>query len=163
MTTRKQVNLNKMIVRTACQRAVLQSCQLGIATRRIVGVRTVVLAIAADVVHQLALLRNGHLLGDRPIGLTHLATANHLVQAHQCLARLGKEHRATHGAVDAMHHAQKNVTRFTVALLDEGLDLILQRALTRRVGLHQITTMFIDHQQVVILVNNVFYCKHNSL
>ena len=113
--------------------------------------------------HQLALLGYGHLLGDRPIGFAHLATADHLVQAHQRLARLGKQHRTTHGAVDTVHNAQKDIARLTVALLDEGLDLILQRALARGVGLHQIATMFIDHQQVVILVNNIFYCKHNSL
>ena len=152
-----------MIVGTTRQRTILQTRQLGISTWRIVGVRAVIFAIAADVMYQLALLRNGHLLGDRPIGFAHLATTDHLVQTHQRLARLGKQHRTTHGAVDAMHNTQKDIARLTVALLDEGLDLILQRALARGVGLHQITTMFIDHQQVVVLVNNIFYCKHNSL
>lgn len=54
-----------------------------------------------------------------------------------------------------MHHAEEDLAGFGVAPLDEGLDLVLEGALTRRVGLHQVAAVFIDNQQVIVLVENV--------
>ena len=64
--------------------------------------------------------------------------------------------------VDAVHHAEEELAGFGVAPLDEGFDLVLEGALTRRVGLHQVAAPFIDDQKVVVLVQNIFGSEHRK-
>ena len=104
---------------------------------------------------QLALLGIGRRLGQRPVDFSDAPLAEHLVEARQRLRGLGEEYRPAHGTVDAVHHAEEDLAGFGVAPLDEGLDLVLEGALTRRVGLHQVAAVFIDNQQVIVLVENV--------
>ena len=59
-----------------------------------------------------------------------------------------------------MHHAEEHLAGFRVAPFDEGFDLVLQSAFARRIGLHQIAAVFVDDQQVIVLVEYIVGSEH---
>ena len=61
-----------------------------------------------------------------------------------------------------MHHAEEHLAGLGVAFFDEALDLILQCALARRVGLHQVAAAFVDDQQMVVFVENIVGSEHRT-
>ena len=91
----------------------------------------------------------------------NLATSNHLIQASECLRGLGEHHSATHGAVDAMHHAQKHIAWLVVAHLNHRLDVILQRLVCLAVGLNELAAALIDNYYMVVLVEYIFWMYHS--
>ena len=49
---------------------------------------------------------------------------------------------------------------FRVAAFDVGLDLVFEGALTRRIGLYEVAAALVDHQQVVVFVENIVGREH---
>ena len=104
--------------------------------------------------------RIGSLLGQRPVYLTDTPFADHFVEPREGLRGLGEEHRAAHRTVDPVHHAEEHLAGLRIAAFDKGFDLVFEGTSARRVGLHQVSAVFVDHQQVVVFVENIFRCKH---
>ena len=66
----------------------------------------------------------------------------------------------TASAVDAVHDAEKHLAGFRVAAFDVGLDLVFEGALARRIGLYEVGAALVDHQQVVVFVENIVGREH---
>ena len=58
--------------------------------------------------------------------------------------------------VDPVHHAEEHLAGLRIAAFDKGFDLVFEGTPARRVGLHQVSAVFVDHQQVVVFVEDVF-------
>ena len=134
VTPREQFDLDQRVVRPRPERRVTQARLLGVALRGVAGPRTVGPAVAQDIMAQFAALGIGCGFGQRPVELMEAAFADHLVQTDERLRRLGENDGSAHRAVDAVHHAEEHLAGFGVAPFDEGLDLVLEGALARRVG-----------------------------
>ena len=89
------------------------------------------------------------------VSLPHaLVLGEHLAQARQGLARLGKEHDAADGAVQPVHHTQIDVTGLLIPLLQVGFHHIGQGDIAGLVALHNVPYLLRDCYQVIILVEN---------
>jgi hypothetical protein len=92
---------------------------------------------------------------DTPIGLVYLVQAEHLVEARQGLAGLGKEDNARRRAVQAVGHADKDVAGLVVAFLDEALKRLAERFVAALVALNDFVAGLGDGYDVIIFVNDL--------
>ena len=60
-----------------------------------------------------------------------------------------------------MHYAEEDIAGLVVAHLDHSLQVVLQRLFRLAVGLYQIATALVHHDQVVILVKYIFGVYHS--
>ena len=162
VTPRQQLHLDERIVGPRPQRFVTQARLLGAGLRPVAGPRAVGAGVAQDVVAQFAAFGVGRPFGQGPVDLADAALADHLVEPRQGLRGLGEQHRAAHRTVDAVHHAEEHVAGLGVAAFDKGLYLVFERAFARRIGLHQIAAVFIDDQQMIVFVEDIFGSEHFS-
>ena len=160
VTSRQQFDLHERVVRTRSERRIAQARLLGIALRGVVSPRTVGLAVAQDIVAQLAALGIGRGLGQRPIDLMDAAFADHFVEPCEGFRCFGENNGPAHGTVDTVHHAKEHLAGFRIAPFDESFDLVFQSAFARRIGLHQVAAALVDDQQVIVLVENIVGSEH---
>ena len=152
MTAREEVDLQKMVVVTVGYHLILQDSFLRPWHLMVVGVALVLFPVACEPVCERAFGLRRHLVGDRPIGLVHLPFAEHVVQPRQCFGRAGKDDKARHGTVKAMHHPEEHIARFVVLRLDIFLHRLRERTVAGLVALHDLTTLFIDDDDMIIFV-----------
>lgn len=178
VAARKELHFEQGVTLGRGDDAVVQTCLLALLLRgvahgigqRVVGVAAVLLFVAHNPMRQVGLDENaiGHKTRvaaivvtlhrprnrhDGPIGLVDLSVGEHPVHALQCLARLGKDDRARGGAVEAVRHAQKDIARLLVALLDEAFQGLGQWFVARLVGLHDFVARLRHDDEVVVFVD----------
>ena len=160
VAARKQFDLDERVVGRGAERAVAQPRLLRFGFRGVAGARAVGAAVAQHPVAQFPFERVGPLFRDGPVGFADFARTDHFIEPHQRLRGLGEEHCAAHGTVDAVHDAEKHLAGFRVAAFDVGLDLVFEGALARRIGLYEVAAALVDHQQVVVFVENIVGREH---
>ena len=139
---------------------VVQACLLGIFVGCIVGVRAVGLTVTQDIVAKATLLYGRSRLDDSPIVFGYLATLYHLVESHESLRGLGKEHSTRDRAVYAVYDSEKDIEGFVVTHFDKGLDLVFEGNLGVAIWLHKVTRTLIYNEQVVIFVEYIVWGEH---
>ena len=148
-----------------CDGSVFQDGFLGIRAFVIVGIAFVLFLIAHQPVLQhvpltiIAELFTSHFSfltpHDGPVGLVHLALGKHLVQTGKSLRRAGKDHEAADWTIQAMHHAEEHGPWLLVLLLQIVLYNIRKGAIASLVALHDLPTLFVDYDDMVVLVNDL--------
>ena len=91
---------------------------------------------------------------DGPVALRDVSRAEELVHAAECLRRLGEEDEATHGAVQAMDHAEVHVAWLVVLLLEPTLEGFAHRLIARLVTLDDFAGALADAEEVVVFVDD---------
>ena len=154
MTACQQVNLNEVIVVGMGYEAVTQNGLF--AMRLLCGVSTalVLFLVAHYPVRQFTLTLRRHILSNSPIGLMHFTAAEHTVEACQSLGGLGINHQARHRAVKTMSHTKEHIPRLGVLLLYIRLNHISEGEIAGLVTLYDLTTLFLNHYNVVIIIDN---------
>ena len=103
---------------------------------------------------------------DGQVSLLHLFVGGeHLVEPGKRLARLGKQHHAAHGTVQAVHHTQIDVAWLGVLLLQIALYGFRQRLVACLVTLHYLSWALAHHDDVIVFVKNFHlypYIKKNA-
>ena len=154
VAARMQLDLHEVIAIARGQQAVAQACQL---RPRAVGTLRYVALILLLITHEVVLQRVGLLRraggDDGPVALPHLATAEELVHTAQSLARLGKDHEASDGSVEAMDDAEEDIAGLLILLLEVALEGFAQRFIARLISLDDLARALAHHQQVVIFVD----------
>ena len=120
----------------------------------------VFIVVFIEVMNERAVKRVGTFFHQSPIIFLDFSLRKYLVHALQSLARAGKNDRTTHGSVNAMHDAQKHVTRFFIFDFDVLFNEFGKGFVARFVALHQHSARFIDRNNVVVFVN-YFWLVHN--
>ena len=91
---------------------------------------------------------------DGPVALRDVSRAEELVHAAERLRRLGEEDESTHGAIQAMDHAEVHVARLVVLLLEPTLEGFAHRLIARLVALDDFAGALADAEEVVVFVDD---------
>jgi len=96
----------------------------------------------------------GKITHDRPVyfGDFLIMFLEHFVQSYQCLTGFGEQYNSTYGAIHPVRNPEVNISRFVIFLFDVCLNTLAERFVTCLVCLHNIGNLFVDSDNVVILV-----------
>ena len=92
---------------------------------------------------------------NRPIGLVDLALGKHLVQTREGFRGACEDDQSADGTIQAMYDAEEHGPRLRVLLLDIVLHNIREGAVASLVALNDLPTLFIDDDNMVVLVNDL--------
>ena len=168
VTPRKELNLKQRIAVGGGYHTIMQTRLLGTLTRFTVGVGTVLLLVADQIIGQVLFLRrqidsrscriftrSPDVLDDAPIGLVDFTTRKHPVETFESFAGLGKKDDPGSGTIQPMGDTQKDIARLGVTLLDKALQRVGQRLVARLVGLHNLVAGLADGDDMVIFVDDL--------
>ena len=110
------------------------------------------LGITHKVVFEMALGCRWHVGDHCPVYLLEVALLHHLIHAREGFAGFCKKDYPAHRSVEAMDDATKNIAGFAVALLDIGLEEVGHAGVASDIGLDNLSRLFVDSYQVVVLI-----------
>lgn len=120
------------------------------------SLRHICFFVLNEVMHKVVFCFWRLLLHHSPIGLLDVFGAKELIHAGQRFAGFGKDHNARNRPVEAVTYAHKHIARLVVAAPDIFFYLFRQGCITRFITLHDLGRLLVDHDQVVVLEEDLF-------
>ena len=87
-----------------------------------------------------------------PINLRQFPLADKFVGSFQGLAGFGKQQSAAYRTVETVRHTQKNVAGLLIPLFDKIFETLYERTVAGSVALHDLPSLFVDNQQMIVFV-----------
>ena len=156
MASRVQINLQQEVAIRRTNELIVKHCLLAARHFTIVSISLILLFVTSEPMRQHPTGSGRWRTHNGMICFFYFTThTEHLVQTSQCLTGASKNYYTTHRPIKPMHHAQENLARLVILLLNVSLHIIGQSAVACFVTLHNLARCFVNNDNVVVFVNNL--------